>query len=93
MIECINYRELRQSIAGQLVLNLSFGLLGWECSLLFPSTISFLLQFYFTLVFAFASAAEGVLMFQKIVLVFSKFDHYPLKTALVSWSKLYDKVK
>lgn len=46
-----------------------------------------LLVDYFGLVYSVLISAMAVDMFVKVVLVFDKINHFPLKAAIVAWSK------
>ena len=96
---CYAYRKLRTSDAGQMVLNISVALVCHHTALslqIFESShrivplcfVARLFQDYFALVYMFLITAEAVNMFLKVVLVFKKIDHFPLKASLVAWSKL-----
>ena len=92
-------RKLRTSDAGQMVLNMSVAQLCSHTALtvvMFQSIhhnhlMCFMARMfwdYLGFVYMFLITAEAVNMFVKLVLVFRKIDHFPLKASLVSWSKL-----
>ena len=93
------YRKLRTSDAGQMVLNMSVALICHYTTLSLVYLDSYLkhplcfvirmLTDYFVLVYGFLIAAEAVNVFVKVVLVFEKINHFPLKASLVAWSMLY----
>ena len=92
------YRKLRNSEASQLLLNLSFALLGLYITFILAIRGSSLtvglcavvgaLVHYFLLVVFFAMGAEAVDLFMKLVSVLGpKIERFITKTFLVSWSK------
>ena len=98
---CIHYRTLRTSQAGQLLLNLSFALLGIYVMFIIslhatkPEPLCAVaggFLHYFMLVTFLSMAAEAVNLYLKLVIVlgipeFLK-NRYVLKVALIAWSKL-----
>ena len=105
---CVYYyyllcRKLRNSEAGQMIINISTALLihhlGFTVYYLFPEPPARILCFlygvviiYTMFVILFLMAAEAVNMFAKIVLVFKTIHYYALKASLVSWSKHLPKI-
>lgn len=92
-------RKLRNSEASQLLMNLSFALLGLYVNFILAVQGSKLTTglcavvgahvHYFLLVVFFAMGAEAVDLFMKLVIVLGpKIQKFVLKTILVSWSKL-----
>ena len=66
----------------------AFSFVLWESRIkLLLCFVTRMLSNYFYLVYGFLIAAEAVNMFVKVVLVFKKIDHFPLKASLVAWSK------
>ena len=101
MTVCFFCRKLRHSEASQLLLNLSFGLLGLYITFILAIRGSSLtvglcavvgaLVHYFLLVVFFAMGAEAVDLFMKLVIVLGpKIQKFVLKTFLVSWSEFSD---
>ena len=93
------YSKLRTSDAGQMVLNMSVALICHHTTLnlvfferhannIPMCFVSRMFADYFSLVYGFLISAEAVNMFVKVVLVFPKIDHFPLKASLATWSKL-----
>ena len=90
---------MRQSEASQLLLNLSFGLMGLYVVFIVAiqgsklttgvcAVVGFFVHFFLLVVF-FAMAAEAVDLFMKLVIVLGpKIQKFTLKTILVSWGKL-----
>ena len=96
-------RKLRNSEAGQMIINISTALLVHHLSLtvnyFVPEPPARILCFlngviitYTIFVILFLMAAEAVNMFAKIVLVFKTIHYYALKASLVSWSKHLPKI-
>ena len=92
------HRKLHNSEASQLLMNLSFALLGLYITFILAVQGSRLTQavcavvgafvHYFLLVVFFAMAAEAVDLFMKLVIVLGpKIQRFVVKTFIVSWSK------
>lgn len=89
---------MRQSEASQLLLNLSFGLLGLYVIFIVATqgtkvtepgcaVVGFFVH-YFLLVVFFAMGAEAVDLFMKLVIVLGpKIEKFTIKTIVVSWSE------
>ena len=93
------YRKLRNSEHGQLLMNLCFALMGLYLSFICalhstPVTglcafFSALLQYFFLVTFM-SMTAEAINLYFKLVVVLGyKISHYVIKAVTVSWGK-YD---
>ena len=96
-------RKLRTSEAGQLLLNLCFGLLGVYIMFIVSSVATSPLELcavaggllhYFMLATFFLMGAEAINLYLKLVVVLGIPElfkqRYVLKAALVAWSKLLE---
>ena len=92
------YRKLRHSEASQLLINLSFALLGLYVTFMFAAqgtrlSVPFcgiigVLLHYFFLVVLFAMAAEAIDLFVKLVIVLGpKIHNYTIKATVTAWSE------
>ena len=95
------YRKLRRSEASQLLINLSFALLGLYVTFMFAAQgssrlsvpfcgiIGVLLHYFFLVVF-FVMAAEAVDLFIKLVIVLgSRITHFITKASVAAWSEFH----
>lgn len=99
MFSCVcNFRKLRQTISGQLIINLSFALLGLYASFIVAvhsrhveilcAASGIILQYFFLVTFL-AMGCESVILYRELVIIVGeKRTGVALKSALICWSKL-----